>query len=749
MKKILFLLAFVAFGMSASSQEIMRIHQSGTSADFNLYENDSIYFNDDHSSMYFSNNGTVNTYVTADVDSITFLHDAMKSVFIHYDGDNVTVDNPLTAAGVAVSTTGGMVTVTSTSLVSHLNFVLSGSSTNGNFKIYSDSPFNVLLNNLSLTNPAGPALNSQSERQMNIILVEGTINNLSDGTTYGAAPVVAGVTEDQKATLFSEGDMDIIGGGTLNIDGNGSAQHAMASDKDLEIKQGSITITSVGLDGIHASDRLDFKGGSTSIQSADDGASAGGKLSVDCGLVNIITAGADTKAMTSDTLVVVTGGSVIIAHSGAQSKGISSTGNVRIEGGSVQVTNSGASVLTALGSGMDVAHSAAITADGNIEISNGNVTVVTSALGGRAFKSDVDFIMNGGTVVATCSGNGATYTNSTGTADAYHSTCIKTNGDVIVNGGELTTTASGSGGHAIEADGNITIGDGTTEPVIDVLTSGTNITITAGGGGGGPGGGNTGNYDEAKALKTDMDFTINSGTINIDSNDDGVKALQGATVNGGTLNIIDSKEGVESPNITMNGGTSHVKSSDDGLNATAGTGGESSDGSMLAINGGYVHLDASAGDPMDSNGEITVTGGLCVVHGPQSSPEVGIDVNGTALVHGGEIVVSGTNSNMTEGFTNASTQRSLIMKSTTSLPANTIIHLEDANGVEIFAFKPIRSYYSIVYSSPELANGTYRLYSSGSHTGTVTDGFITGGAYTAGTLESTITISGMVTTVNF
>lgn len=749
MKKIIFLLMIVAFSGVVKAQDIIRFHQNGSTSAFNLYENDSIYFNTDHSNLYFSNNGTVTSYLAADIDSITFIQDETNSIFIDYNGDAVTITNPLSSLGVSVTASGAHVTVNSTLTVGHVNFVLRGNTTNGSFKIYSATPFNVLMNNVSILNPSGPALNSQSERQMDLILVEGTINALTDGTTYAAAPIVGGVAEDQKAALFSEGDVDVLGGGTLNIDGNGSAQHAFACDKDVEIKQGALSILGSILDGIHASDRLNVKGGSVSIVSSDDGASAGGTFSMECGLLNIITSTADTKGITSDTLVVVSGGNITIAHSGAQSKGISSSGDVRISGGTVQVTNSGASVLTALGSGMDVSHSAGITSDGHIQVSGGNITVLSTGLGGRAFKSDLDYVQTGGTVTTTVSGNGATYTNSTGTLDAYHSTCVKTVGDLIVNGGELTATASGSGGKGFESDGDITVGDGASNPLIEVTTTGTNITITAGGGGG-PGGGSSGNYDEAKAIKSDMVFTLNSGTLNIDSNDDGVKALQGVTVNGGTLNIIDSKEGVESQYITINGGTCHVKSSDDSFNATAGTGGESNDGSLLLIHGGYVHLDASGGDPLDSNGNVTVNGGFVVVHGPQSSPEVGMDYNGTGKVDGGVVIISGTNSNMTQGFGTSSTQRSLILKTTSSLPANTIIHLEDSNGNEVFSFKPVRAYYSIVYSGPALVNGaTYRLYSSGTHTGTVQDGFITGGAYTSGTLETTFTISTMVSTVNF
>ncbi|MFM1998945.1 MAG: hypothetical protein RL204_892 [Bacteroidota bacterium] len=749
MKKSLALLALLSISFCSIAQDIIRFHQNGNMSVYNLFENDSIYFDESHTNMFFDNNGTINSFITADVDSITFLHDALTSIFINYNGDAVEVTNPLEGQGVAVSVSGGFVTVTSTSLLSNLNFILSGSTTNGGFKIYSDNPYNLLLNNVSLLNPVGPAINSQSERQVNIVLVEGTSNSLTDGSTYATAPVTGGTQEDQKATLFAEGDIDIMGGGYLTVHGFGSDAHAIASDSDLEIKHGNVNVVGAVKDGIHASDHLDIKGGITNVVASDDGVSAGGIFEIECGQLLITSSVTDTKALTSDTLIVISGGFLTVINSGTQSKGVSSSGDIQITGGSTTISDSGAAVLVALGSGMDAKHSACLTADGDIEISGGQTIIQATGVGGRAIKTDLNFEMTGGTISASCSGNGATYNNSTGTLDAYHSTCLRTNGDVNIVGGNFTAGASGSGGKGIESDGDITIGNGTSNPVVSVTTTGTNITITAGGGGG-PGGGSSGNYDEAKAIKTDLIFTMNSGALSIDSNDDGVKALGGFVLNNGEIVISDSKEGVEAPFITINNGTIHVNSTDDSLNGTHGTGGESDDGSLVLINDGYVHLSGSAGDPMDSNGDVTINGGLILVHGPQSSPEVGMDYNGTGLVNGGIVIISGTNSNMTQGFNTTSTQRSLIMKSTTSLAANTIIHLEDSNGNELFSFKPIRSYYSVVFSSPLLTNGTtYRLYSSGSHTGTVTDGYITGGAYTAGTLEQTFTISSMVTNVSY
>ena len=191
-------------------------------------------------------------------------------------------------------------------------------------------------------------------------------------------------------------------------------------------------------------------------------------------------------------------------------------------------------------------------------------------------------------------------------------------------------------------------------------------------------------------------------------------------------------------------------SSDDCFNATFGNGGENDDGSLLSLLGGDVVVNTSGGDGLDSNGDILVTGGTIIVHGPPSQPEVGMDYNGTCNVNGGFLVISGTNSNMTQAPSNSSAQYSIKAKSNTQLSASTLFHIQDASSNNILTFQPLRSYYSIVFSSADLLNGaTYSIYTGGSCSGTVSNGLYTGGVYSGGTLKKTFTISRIVTNVTF
>ena len=59
---------------------------------------------------------------------------------------------------------------------------------------------------------------------------------------------------------------------------------------------------------------------------------------------------------------------------------------------------------------------------------------------------------------------------------------------------------------------------------------------------------------------------------------------------------------------------------------------------------------------------ITISGGTVLVHGANSSMEVGVDVNGTFTISGGFIAITGPNSNMTETPSSSSNQYSVLAR---------------------------------------------------------------------------------------
>jgi hypothetical protein len=208
--------------------------------------------------------------------------------------------------------------------------------------------------------------------------------------------------------------------------------------------------------------------------------------------------------------------------------------------------------------------------------------------------------------------------------DSYSSSAITADGNLLINAGSVTTTSSGTGGKGLKADGTITIGSATGNPVLLIKTTGARFLVSGT------------DYSHPKTLVATGAVTINNGNNTFNSTDDGIHSDASVTINGGTntVSAISSTsgvgEGVEAPIITLAGGVNNITASNDGINATYGTvagGTESNDNSHLYITGG-INIVAGS-DAIDSNGNITITGGTTIVNGPTSQPEEGIDYNGT------------------------------------------------------------------------------------------------------------------------
>lgn len=733
----------ISFTSIDSAGSILMIHaQSGTSGIYTS-DIDSIYFNSDGSTAYFQTSTELKQFVTSSIDSITVTATSDSTVYVMFNGSTASVINPLDSVSVEIN--GADVTVNSTSDISGINYILSGSTTDGMFKIYSEKKLTLILNNVKITNNDGPAINIQSGKKITINLAGGTENILTDGETYADAEN----DEDQGAAFFSEGQLIFKGNGSLEINGNGDDQHGLRSDDYIEVDEGTLVINSAVKDGIHAKDGFYMYGGNVEVTSSGDGIDGdGGTVEIEDGNITIHNEEPDQKAIACDSTITVSGGSITINVDGDQSSGIDSDQDIIFSGGSINITTTGDAVLEASGAGYDPSYCTAVKSGGNISISNCDITINTSGDAGRGFSLDGDLNIGSGTVKVTSGGNGAKYTDENGTADAYTGPCIKVDGNFNFTGGSVTLSHSGAGGKGLSVDGELNIGTVDSEPELNITTTGSEITISSGSSG--PRGGETGEAAEAKAVKADGAVVIENGNITISSADDGIKSETSVTINGGTLKVVKSYESVEAPFITVNGGDINLVSSDDSFNSTYGNGGEQDDGSMLAFNGGYVCASSTAGDPLDSNGDISMTGGTVIVHGPQSSVEVGIDYNGTFNISGGFLAVSGTSSNMTQGLSGSSTQYSLLVKSSQGLQAGSLFHIEDSNGNNLLTFAPARTYYSIVFSSQELKNGSsYKIYIGGSSTGTPVNGLYTDGTYSGGTLRKTVTITTMAQTVQF
>jgi len=739
MKRTSVLILMLAFGISLFSQEKMYIFRSDKmTLGAPVAETDSIFFSPDGSAAYFRIYDNLYEYPVADIDSINFGQNS-NTVYITYNGSDVTVVNPLAFEGVSVLVEGSDVTVNSSGAMQEVIYSLSGVTTDGTLNLYSDADCQLVLNGLQVTNNDGPALNIQCEETISVELMEGTVNILTDGLTYASPPV----GEDRKAAFFSEGRLILNGSGMLTVNGIGTGKHGLSADNFIEVHGGEITVTSAAKDGIHADDGLLITGGIIDVTATGDGIDGDvGSIEITSGSVTTTNNSDDVKGLSCDGEMTISGGEIDITVTGDQSKGIKCDSPIYLNGGTFTIHNSGDAILEASGSGFDPSYCTAIKSDSDVNINGADITIVASGKAGKGISSDADIVMSAGSVHVTSTGNGATYTNPDGILDAYVSTCYSSDGDIIITGGSVRTSSSGSGGKGFSSDGELHIGSLTSSPEIDITTTGTRIYIS--------GSGQNAQYAEAKAVKSDSAVVIYNGMISIASADDGIKSEASIDILGGEIDITNSVEGLEAPYITISGGNTHVKSSDDCINTTFGNGGEQDDGSLMLIDGGYVVVSTTGGDGLDANGDIIFNGGTIIVHGPPNSPEVGMDYNGSCEMNAGFLVISGTNSFMTQAPGNGSDQYCLKIMSNQMMSSSTLFHIQDATGTDILTFQPARNYYSIVFSSDDLQMGvTYSIYTGGTSTGTVLDGLYTGGVYSGGTLKKTFSLTGTITNVNF
>lgn len=378
-----------------------------------------------------------------------------------------------------------------------------------------------------------------------------------------------------------------------------------------------------------------------------------------------------------------------------------------------------------------------ITGKDGLVIKSGNITVNATDDGIRG--KDYLHIYNGNIKVVS-GGDGLTSNDENNT----------TTGIVKIENGIYSITAGGDGINAASAltvlggTFNITSGGGSSKTV-SAMYSAKAIkaagTIALAG---------TFYLNAAEdAIHSDTDVTLNAGTFAISAADDGIHATTNIIINNSDITISKSEEGIEGKFITYNNANISVVSNDDCSNSTAGNRTEANDGSLTTINGGTLILSGTNGDPLDSNGSITMKNGTVIIQGPSKQPEVPIDYNGTFNLDGGFLIAAGIASNMTQAPSTSSAQKSVRLFFNSTLAAGTLFNVQDESGNSLVTFKPERSYSAIVFSSSEItASKTLKIYTGGTSTGTSTGGLFTGGTYTGGTLRKSVTISSTITNVS-
>jgi len=605
-----------------AADKLRLVIKNSNATEMNISGIDSITFSGEDYLLIHKNDKTSSSYALADIDSLKFTG-SPDTVSITFSQSSVTVNNPLSGQGVDVTVSGTDVVVNSVLSDNEVRYLISGSSSDGSLKFYSACKLELILNGLTLTNADGPAINNQSTKRTTITLAAGTTNTLTDGSTYASS------TEDQKGTLFSEGQLIFNGTGNLSVQGNKG--HAICSDDYIEIEGGIITVTGAVKDGIHSKDHFNLENGTVLITAAGDAIECeAGKIKVEGGSLTSTISSADAKGLKCDSTLNVTGGTIYFTVSGNQAKGLKSGGVMNLSGGTITINTSGAAVTSAYLSGYDVSYCTAIKCDTTINISGSAITVSATGIGGKGISSDQNINISNGTINITNSGNGATYTNSTGTADAYAGSGIEADGNIYISAGNVTIVSSGTATKGISADGTLTIGSSSTTPVVNVTNSGTKLLVS------GTANYTTAVYAEPKALKSDGDMILNSGTYTLSTSQQGSEIVDtdaNLNVNGGNFTL------------TLGGNQSKGLKSTGAMTLAGGTIGITATGGVVLENVAAATYDPSYCAAIKPDGLLTISGANITINhsgagGKGISATAGVNMTGGVV----KITTSGAGS---------------------------------------------------------------------------------------------------------
>ncbi len=379
------------------------------------------------------------TFTLSDIDAMTVDNSEVEDnrVTVEYESSSAKV---YVAGNVAKYVTptinGAHVTIaqSNTSAVDddEITYQLSGTTSNGSLSLSGSYKCTVSLAGVTLTNPSGAAINITNSKRIQISAKKGTVNTLADGANGS-----------QKACIYSKGQLQFQGNGTLNVSGN--TKHAIKSASYVSIKNITLNITSAVGDGISCEEYMQMKSGVVTISGVgDDG--------IQCDLGGDTSTGETEDHDDEDSgNVYIEGGTLTITTTAVASKGIKADGDIRVTDGIVNITTTGNGTYDT--DDKDAKGCAGLNADGNMTISGGTLTLKSTGSGGKCIKVDGKLNVTGGVIEATTTGGTYKYGNVDSQPKA-----IKSDGNMTISGGTIKATVSGH--EAIETKGEMTITDG-------------------------------------------------------------------------------------------------------------------------------------------------------------------------------------------------------------------------------------------------------------------------------------------------
>ena len=204
------------------------------------------------------------TFILADISEMTVDDTEVtdNQVSVTYDGSSVRVAIAGNVAPyVEPTVSGAHVTIaqTNTDAVDddEITYVLSGQTTDGSLTLSGSYKCSVALAGLTLTNPSGATISITNPKRIEISAKKGTENTLTDGSRGS-----------QTACLYSKGQIQLQGNGTLNVAGH--TKHAIKSGDYIEVKNLTLNITSAVKDGISCNEYFLMRSGTVTISGVGD-----------------------------------------------------------------------------------------------------------------------------------------------------------------------------------------------------------------------------------------------------------------------------------------------------------------------------------------------------------------------------------------------------------------------------------------------------------------------------------------------
>ena len=463
-------------------------------------------------------------------------------------------------------------------------FTVTGSMTGGQIVVdvdktkYPDGVVELDLSGMSLTNTTdSPIYVASIADEVVIVAKNGTENTISDGTSYTNA-------DSDMGAIYSKDDIKFKGKGKLTV--NGNVADAIVGKDDIKIYNGTLVVNAVD-DGIRAKDSVTI--GNTASSSDEI---------VDYTALNVS--------------VKTTSGDGIKATSTDVSSTAKQLGLVKINGGTVNIES----------------YADGISAEQFFEMSGGDLTIKTYE--GSSYTGTGS--TTGGNTGWNPGGWGRPGQGGQGGPGGFG-----------MDGNSNKTDISAKG---IKAVGLYDEAGTTWQSVGDITITGGTITIDS--------------SDDSIHCGGDMELT--GGIFKLSSADDGAHADHSLTI--GTKNsgkyddvvvtVEKAYEGIEAQKIYQNSGSVIVNTTDDGYNAAGGSdgsgggnpgmpwgqggfGGNSSGTDyIIQINGGFSLVNVANGDHdgYDSNGNIEINGGYAISNGNEPF-DCGDGVNCSIKVNGG------------------------------------------------------------------------------------------------------------------